>query len=215
MKRRVSTHSIITCVLWAGLAVSMAMMQLAFNRHDRDATDLFGICSGVLCCAAALSSFLLASRFVAQKNLEDPRNRVHSRRAEFTDYVAQHSTKDKIVISVLLSGLGMILVFFAFHPRVLPIWMWFALSVLFCVNSVTAYRTCTTTIRFESDRISLQIAPFINFSESYSDIPEIRAKRGVLELHFADGRTMSRWSNLGDSDMITEILMQKTDVLPH
>jgi hypothetical protein len=71
-----------------------------------------------------------------------------------------------------------------------------------------------TTMRFEGDRVSIQIAPFINFSEPYRDITEIRAKQGVLELRFADGKKMSCWSGLGDSGRIAEILMKKTDVLP-
>ncbi|HEX8813697.1 MAG TPA: hypothetical protein VF742_17050 [Terracidiphilus sp.] len=129
-------------------------------------------------------------------------------------YIAKHSTGAKIVTVCLVIGLGLLIGFFFYHPRLLHIWMWCALGVLFCMNCVYAYRICMTTMRFESDRVSFQIAPFISSSELYRDITKIRAKQGALELQFADGKTMSRWSGLGDSGRITEILMQKTDILP-
>ncbi len=215
MKRRVSTHFIITYALWAGLAMSLTMMQLAFNRRDRDATDLYGICSGALCCAAALSSFLLASRSIARRELEKSRARAQIRSgAQDLPYIAMHSTGAKIVALSLVLALGLLIGFFFYHPHSGSTWMWCALGPLFCTNSVYVYRLWMTTISFENNRISIRISPFVDFSEPYSNITSIRAKQGVLELHFKDGRKMSRWSGLGDPDKIAEILMQKTDVLP-
>jgi len=215
MKRRASTQLIITSVLWAAVAVSLTMIQLAFNRHDRGAIDFYGICSGVLCCAAALSSFLLVSRYIARKELERSRARPQIRSGALDlPYTAMHSMGAKILALFLVVTLGLLIGFFLYHPRSGSTWMWCALDLLFCTNSIYVYRLWMTTISFEKDRISIRISPFVNFSEPYSDITSIRAKQGILELHFRDGRKMTRWSGLGDSDRIAQILMQKTDVLP-
>lgn len=216
MKRRISTHFIITCVLWAGLAMSLTMMQLAFNRHDRDATDLYGICSGVFCCAAALSTFWLASRFIARRELEKSRTRAQTRSGALElPYIARHSTGAQITALSLVIAFGLLIGSFLYHPHTGSRLLWLsALGLLFCANSVYVYGIWMTTICFENDRISIRISPFVGFSEPYVNITSIRAKQGVLELHFKDGRKMSRWSGLGDPDKIAEILMQKTDVLP-
>lgn len=193
----------------------MTMMQLAFNRRDRNATGLYGICSGILCCAAALSSFLLASRYIARKELEKSRTSAPIRSdALDLPYVARYSTGDQIAALSLVLALGLLIGFFLYHPRSGSTWLLCALGLLFCSNSVYVYRMWMTTICFGHDRISIRIWPFVDFSESYSDITSIRAKHGVLDLYFKNGRKMSRWSRLGDTDKIAEILTQKTDVLP-
>lgn len=196
--------------------MTMTMMQVAFNRRDREAMDIYGVCSGLLCCAAALSSYLLASRWVARRELEKSRTRAPIRSNSLTlPYIARHSTSNQFAALFLLLALGLIIGFFLYHPRSGSTWLLCALGLLFCINSVSAYRIWITTICFENDRISIRIWPFIGFSEPYANIARIRAKSGVLELHFKDGRKMSRWSGLGDQDKIAEILMQKTDVLPN
>jgi hypothetical protein len=58
------------------------------------------------------------------------------------------------------------------------------------------------------------IAPFIHFSERYSDITELKAKTGNLKVRFKDGKAMSLWSGLGNFNEFASILMEKTDVLP-
>lgn len=183
--------------------------------RDRDATDFYAICSGVFCCAAAFSSFLLASRYVARRDLEKSRSRAEIRsRAPDLPYIARHSKGDQFIALSVLIALGLIIGFFLDHHRSGSDWLLYALSLLFCINSVYVYRLWMTTMCFEHDRISIRISPFVGFSERYANITSIRAKMGVLELHFEDGRKMSRWSGLGDGDKIANILMQKTDVLP-
>jgi hypothetical protein len=68
VKKRISKHLLLTCALWVGLAASLALMQSAFNRGDRDGIVFWGVCSGVLCIAATYSVWVHAVLYVANKN---------------------------------------------------------------------------------------------------------------------------------------------------
>ena len=134
--------------------------------------------------------------------------------ANHDEYLARHAVGAKITVLCLVAGLASITVFFFYHPASLSIWMWVALTGLLSLNCIYAYRICFTTVRFSREQISMRIAPFIHFSEQYGDIVELRAKSGNLKVRFKDGKTMSLWSGLGNSDEIASILMEKTEVPP-
>jgi hypothetical protein len=130
------------------------------------------------------------------------------------DYIAQHSTSARIKTLCLVAGMLCVLAFLGLRPSSTPIWMWVAFPTLLIVNCVYAYRVCFTTVRLADENISIRIAPFVQFCESYKDIIAIRPKPGILKLRFADGKSMDLWSGLGDTNEIVSILMKKTDVLP-
>ena len=134
--------------------------------------------------------------------------------ADRGEYVARHAVGAKITILCLVAGFASIIIFFLCHPASLPIWMWAALAGVLSLNCIYAYRVCFTAVRFTSEEISMPIAPFIHFSERYSDITELKAKTGNLKVRFKDGKAMSLWSGLGNFNEFASILMEKTDVLP-
>ena len=197
------------------LAISLAGMEESGNRQF---VQLLALSSGAFCIGSCLWFWVLAvdyARRQEQARREQRLTNASEYPAPQSKYVARHAMSEKVTILCLLGGLASVMIFFLHHPASMQIWLWTALAGLFILNCIYAYRICMTTIRFENDKIFIRIAPFVAFSERYDDISEIRAKQGVLELHFADGKTIRRWSGLGDSDKIAEILMQKTDVLPH
>lgn len=71
-----------------------------------------------------------------------------------------------------------------------------------------------TTIEFAGDHMSIRIPPFVALSEPYTDVVKIRMKSGAQEFHFRDGKTISRWKGLGNFDKVSEIVVQKTNVIP-
>jgi len=61
----------------------------------------------------------------------------------------------------------------------------------------------------------MRIAPFIHFSEQYSDITKMKAMAGDLKVRFKDGKSMSLWLGQGNFTDIVSILLEKTDVAPN
>jgi hypothetical protein len=209
-------------LLIVGLIISCAGMQESFNVGNRQLTLIFALSSGVLCVGSCLCFFALVAGYAGRKAQASAEKRLTSESEEAAsigdanrgEYVARHAVGAKITILCLVAGLASTIIFFLYHPASLPIWMWVALAGLLSLNCIYAYRVCLTTVRFTSEEISMRIAPFIHFSEEYSDITELKAKTGNLKVRFKDGKSMSLWSGLGNFNEIASILMEKTDVLP-
>jgi hypothetical protein len=195
----------------AGLA---SWQGLVWSRHsDHHLVGLFAIVC-LICLFGAVQSIALPLAFKHSKSSShalraDPLNTARTDRG---DYVATFSIGEKIKYLCLVAALALVAGFLIRHST--PWLMLLIIGALLTVNCILAYRVCFTTVRFSSQEISIRIVPFVHFSEPYSDITAIHAKIGVLKLRFAGGRSMSLWSNLGDSTKILSILMRNTDVLP-
>jgi hypothetical protein len=87
-------------------------------------------------------------------------------------------------------------------------------SATLCLLASYAYRICLTTVRFTNHETTIRIIPFVRFSERYSDITELRAGRGNLQIRFTDRKAINMWPGLGERGKVASILMQKTEVLP-
>ena len=198
-----------TCV---GLA---SWQGLVWSRHSdhRNLVGLFALVC-LICLFGATQSIALP--LVYKHRDKSSRHALRTERLNAVrtdgDYVANFSTGAKITYLCLSAALALATGFLFYHSA--PWLMRVAIGALLIVNCISAYRVCFTTIRFSSQEISIRIVPFVHFSEPYRDITAIQAKAGILKLRFADGRSMSLWSDLGDSDEIVSILMRNTDVLP-
>jgi hypothetical protein len=128
------------------------------------------------------------------------------------DYSARHSIGDKIISSCRAAALALITTFFLYHRTALLTRT--ISSAMLCLVILYAYRICFTTVRFSNQEITIRIIPFVRFSQRYSDITELRAGRGNLQIRFTDGKTINMWSGLGEPGKVASILMQKTEVLP-
>jgi hypothetical protein len=204
-----------TCFTCVGLA---SFQGLAWSRHTNHwrLVGLFALICYLCLIAATLSIFFPLAygqlNKPSRRSLQTERLR-RILRTESHDFIAKFSTGSKVTVLFLWAGLALVAGFLFYHSARWPLFL--MVGALLIANSIVAYRVCFTTVRFSSHEISVQIAPFVRFSETYSDITDIRTKEGYLKLTFADRRSVTLWSGLGDSGEICSILMRNTDVLPN
>ena len=206
----------IMCAGFTGVGLA-SWQGLVWSRHSdhRNLVGLFALVC-LICLFGATQSIALP---LVYKN-RDKSSRYALRterlktvlRRDRGDYVARFSTGAKITHLCLSAGLALATGFLFYHSVPWPIRL--VIGALLTVNCIFAYRVCFTTVRFSSQDICIRIVPFVHFSEPYSDITAIQGEVGTLKLRFADGRSMSLWSGLGDSNELVSILMRNTDVLP-
>jgi hypothetical protein len=181
------------------------------NRGNRDEQLLFALLWGLSTIGATGFLFIPLMHQLSERSSQ-PEAADSSLPILHGDYVARHSIGDKIVSICLAAAVALITTFFFYHRTALSTRI--VSSAMFCFLVMYAYKICFTAVRFTNQEIAIRIIPFVRFSEKYSNITELRAGRGNLQIRFTDGKTINMWSGLGDPGKVASILMHKTEVLP-
>jgi len=210
-KKRVGTHGVVSGVLVVSLLASCIGMQLAFSSGDRQLTQFFAVCCGLLCISSTLSIFLQAVRHVERRKLEGGRGHAGNSNAH-RDYSATYSIKNRIVFSLLTTGAAFFTYFTYAHPGNYLVRVLISALLLFCI--VTLYRYFFTMVSFTEKIIVVELKFFAKLSESYEAVTAMRAQPGNLRIEFADGKKVNIPAGLGDFAIITSILEKRVGTPP-